>query len=68
MDFHRPTSSDGGHPQLFNWILQYFQKADDFKPPLYLQHQGDLHAVLLFKIMCFSQKLIRCMLQMSFSF
>lgn len=25
---------------MFNWVLQYFQRCDDFKPPLYLQHQG----------------------------
>jgi hypothetical protein len=41
VDFHRPTSADGGHPELFNWVLQYFQRCDDFKPPLYLQHQGE---------------------------
>lgn len=46
IDFHRPTSSDGSHPQLFNWILQYFQKTDDFKPPLYLQHQGHSRTVV----------------------
>lgn len=46
IDFHRPTSSDGSHPQLFNWILQYFQKSDDFKPPLYLQHQGHSRTVV----------------------
>lgn len=39
-DFHRPTSPDGSHPEMFNWVLQYFQKNEEFKPPLYLQHQG----------------------------
>jgi hypothetical protein len=43
VDFHRPTSPDGSHPELFNWVLEYFQKNDDFKPPLYLQHQGMVH-------------------------
>lgn len=40
VDFYTPTNSDGGHPEMFNWVLQYFQRCDDFKPPLYLQHQG----------------------------
>jgi hypothetical protein len=44
VDFHRPTSADGSHPELFNWVLEYFQKNDDFKPPLYLQHQGMIHS------------------------
>lgn len=51
VDFHRPTSSDGSHPQLFNWILQYFQKTDDFKPPLYLQHQGHSRTVVGVEVM-----------------
>ncbi|XP_066601651.1 zinc finger-containing ubiquitin peptidase 1-like [Prorops nasuta] len=46
VDFHRPTSSDGGHPELFNWVLRYFQRCDDFKPPLYLQHQGHSRTIM----------------------
>lgn len=46
IDFHRPTGADGGHPDMFNWVLQYFQKNEDFKPPLYLQHQGILNIVI----------------------
>lgn len=46
VDFHRPTNSDGGHPEMFNWVLQYFQRCDDFKPPLYLQHQGHSRAII----------------------
>ncbi|EFN82133.1 Zinc finger with UFM1-specific peptidase domain protein [Harpegnathos saltator] len=46
VDFHRPTSADGGHPELFNWVLQYFQRCDDFKPPLYLQHQGHSRTIM----------------------
>lgn len=46
IDFHRPTSSDGSHPELFNWVLQYFQKYEDFKPPLYLQHQGHSRTII----------------------
>lgn len=25
---------------MFKWVLKYFQRFEDFKPPLYLQHQG----------------------------
>lgn len=39
IDFHRPTSSDGRHPELFEWVLRYFQEKKQ-QPPLYLQHQG----------------------------
>lgn len=39
IDFHRPTSSDGRHPELFDWVLRYFQEKRQ-QPPLYLQHQG----------------------------
>ncbi|XP_047354397.1 zinc finger-containing ubiquitin peptidase 1-like isoform X1 [Vespa velutina] len=46
VDFHRPTSVDGGHPEMFNWVLQYFQRCDDFKPPLYLQHQGHSRTIM----------------------
>ncbi|XP_012064179.1 PREDICTED: zinc finger with UFM1-specific peptidase domain protein-like [Atta cephalotes] len=46
VDFHRPTSADGGHPELFNWVLQYFQRCEDFKPPLYLQHQGHSRTIM----------------------
>lgn len=40
VDFHRPTSPNGSHPELFTWVLNYFKSYDEFKPPLYLQHQG----------------------------
>ncbi|XP_072153290.1 zinc finger-containing ubiquitin peptidase 1 isoform X2 [Bemisia tabaci] len=46
VDFHRPTSPNGCHPELFNWVLQYFQSKDDFKPPLYLQHQGHSRTII----------------------
>lgn len=41
IDFHKPTGPDGTHPELFHWVSEYFQKQEDFKPPLYLQHQGN---------------------------
>lgn len=40
IDFHRATSSDGRHPELFNWVLKYFEEGRDHISPLYLQHQG----------------------------
>lgn len=40
IDFHRPTSTDGRHPELFNWVLRYFEEPKVHSPPLYLQHQG----------------------------
>ncbi|XP_058796187.1 zinc finger-containing ubiquitin peptidase 1-like isoform X2 [Phymastichus coffea] len=46
VDFHRPTSSDGSHPEMFKWVLRYFQRDDDFKPPLYLQHQGHSRTIM----------------------
>ncbi|XP_017884749.1 zinc finger-containing ubiquitin peptidase 1-like isoform X2 [Ceratina calcarata] len=46
VDFYTPTNSDGGHPEMFNWVLQYFQRCDDFKPPLYLQHQGHSRTII----------------------
>ncbi|XP_034951525.1 zinc finger-containing ubiquitin peptidase 1-like isoform X2 [Chelonus insularis] len=46
VDFHKPTGIDGSHPEMFNWVLQYFQRSDDFKPPLYLQHQGHSRTIM----------------------
>ncbi|XP_071439130.1 zinc finger-containing ubiquitin peptidase 1-like [Hetaerina americana] len=46
VDFHRPTSVDGSHPEMFSWVFQYFQKNDEFKPPLYLQHQGHSRTIV----------------------
>ncbi|KAI5713056.1 hypothetical protein M8J75_013421 [Diaphorina citri] len=46
VDFHQPSSSDGCHPELFNWVLEYFSNGDDFKPPLYLQHQGHSRTIM----------------------
>lgn len=39
IDFHRPTTADGKHPELFDWVLRYFEERRQ-QPPLYLQHQG----------------------------
>lgn len=39
VDVHRPTEK-GLHPKMFDWILKYFQTVEEFKAPLYLQHEG----------------------------
>jgi hypothetical protein len=43
VDFHRPTGPGGAHPELFNWVMKYFENGigGEFTPPLYLQHQGN---------------------------
>lgn len=46
VDFHRPTSSDGRHPELFNWVLRYFEEPRIHTPPLYLQHQGHSRTII----------------------
>ncbi|XP_055680832.1 zinc finger-containing ubiquitin peptidase 1-like isoform X2 [Lutzomyia longipalpis] len=46
VDFHRPTSSDGRHPELFNWVLKYFEEPRVHTPPLYLQHQGHSRTII----------------------
>ncbi|XP_073961689.1 zinc finger-containing ubiquitin peptidase 1-like [Choristoneura fumiferana] len=47
IDFHKPTSADGGHPALFDWVLRYFtEDPGGFKAPLYLQHQGHSRTII----------------------
>ncbi|KAH3738294.1 zinc finger-containing ubiquitin peptidase 1-like [Dreissena polymorpha] len=46
LDFHKPTGPNGTHPQMFEWVKNYFQKASAFKPPLYLQHQGHSRTII----------------------
>ncbi|KAG6458218.1 zinc finger-containing ubiquitin peptidase 1 [Manduca sexta] len=47
IDFHKPTSADGSHPALFDWVLRYFQDdPNGFKAPLYLQHQGHSRTII----------------------
>ncbi|XP_019869364.1 zinc finger-containing ubiquitin peptidase 1 isoform X2 [Aethina tumida] len=48
VDFHRPTGPNGTHPELFNWVLKYFESgvAGEFTPPLYLQHQGHSRTIM----------------------
>ncbi|XP_066140266.1 zinc finger-containing ubiquitin peptidase 1-like isoform X1 [Euwallacea fornicatus] len=48
MDFHRPTGPSGTHPELFKWVLNYFENSvgGEFTPPLYLQHQGHSRTII----------------------
>ncbi|XP_026226040.1 zinc finger-containing ubiquitin peptidase 1 isoform X2 [Anabas testudineus] len=57
IDFHRPTGPGDTHPQLFDWVKQYFcQSSRSGKlpprliqtslPPLYLQHQGHSRSIV----------------------
>lgn len=46
VDFHHPTSIDGRHPELFNWVLRYFEEPRVHTPPLYLQHQGHSRTII----------------------
>ncbi|KAK9743656.1 Peptidase family C78 [Popillia japonica] len=48
VDFHRPTGVGGTHPDLFAWVLKYFENSigGEFTPPLYLQHQGHSRTIM----------------------
>ena len=54
LDFHTPTTKDGTHPKLFQWVLDYFReraRAKAFTPPLYLQHQGHSRTIVGFEVL-----------------
>ncbi|XP_063773267.1 zinc finger-containing ubiquitin peptidase 1 isoform X2 [Pseudophryne corroboree] len=55
LDFHKPSSTSGTHPLLFEWVLNYY--APDAsetggkvwcssKPAIYLQHQGHSRTIV----------------------
>jgi hypothetical protein len=46
VDFHRPTAMNGSHPELFNYVLRYFEQPRPHTPPLYLQHQGHSRTII----------------------
>jgi hypothetical protein len=46
VDFHRPTALNGCHPELFNYVLRYFEQPRPHTPPLYLQHQGHSRTII----------------------
>lgn len=45
IDFHRPTTNDGHHPELFSWVLQYFLDSTD-RLPLFLQREGNAQLII----------------------
>lgn len=46
VDFHRPSAPTGCHPELFNYVLRYFEQPRPHTPPLYLQHQGHSRTII----------------------
>lgn len=46
IDFHRPTALNGCHPDLFSYVLRYFEQPRQHTPPLYLQHQGHSRTII----------------------
>lgn len=46
VDFHRPTALNGCHPDLFAYVLRYFEQPRPHTPPLYLQHQGHSRTII----------------------
>ena len=55
IDFHAPSGQNGTHPCLFEWVKDYFEDSNTpLKPPLYLQHQGELGASNLITVCPFT--------------
>lgn len=55
LDFHKPSSSSGTHPLLFEWVLNYYSSDAcqatgnvtwSTKPAIYLQHQGHSRTIV----------------------
>uniref|UniRef100_A0A0C9RFI8 Znf1 protein n=1 Tax=Biomphalaria glabrata TaxID=6526 RepID=A0A0C9RFI8_BIOGL len=49
IDFHAPSSDDGTHPRLLEWVSDYFRTTQINglgRPPLYLQHQGHSRTII----------------------
>ncbi|KAM5165350.1 zinc finger-containing ubiquitin peptidase 1 [Mantella aurantiaca] len=55
LDFHKPSSSSGTHPLLFEWVLNYYSSDAchnagkvmcSSKPAIYLQHQGHSRTIV----------------------
>ncbi|XP_029360089.1 zinc finger-containing ubiquitin peptidase 1 isoform X2 [Echeneis naucrates] len=57
IDFHRPTGPRDTHPQLFDWVKQYYcdpsrssrlppSVIQTSLPPLYLQHEGHSRSIV----------------------
>ncbi|XP_018419146.1 PREDICTED: zinc finger with UFM1-specific peptidase domain protein [Nanorana parkeri] len=55
LDFHKPSSSSGTHPLLFEWVQNYYSSDAGHtagkvmcstKPAIYLQHQGHSRTIV----------------------
>lgn len=48
VDFHAATGAQNTHPEIFKWVLKYFENfsEDEFVPPLFLQHQGHSRVIV----------------------
>lgn len=48
IDFHTATGPQNTHPELYQWVLKYFESFSEgeFIPPLYLQHQGHSRVIV----------------------
>ncbi|PVD28838.1 hypothetical protein C0Q70_11433 [Pomacea canaliculata] len=46
LDFNAPSGKDNTHPVMINWVRAYFKDSNNFKPPLYLQHQGHSRTII----------------------
>ncbi|KAM8952987.1 zinc finger-containing ubiquitin peptidase 1 [Pelodytes ibericus] len=55
LDFHKPSSSSGTHPLLFEWVLNYYSSDTPCgngrvvctsRPAIYLQHQGHSRTIV----------------------
>ena len=61
LDFHTPTTKDGTHPKLFQWVLDYFReraRAKAFTPPLYLQHQGHSRTIVGIEVLASGHRFV----------
>ena len=66
LDFHTPTTKDGTHPKLFQWVLDYFReraRAKAFTPPLYLQHQGHSRTIVGIEVLASSHRFVHLALK-----
>lgn len=48
IDFHAATGPQNTHPELFQWVLKYFENFPhgEFIPALFLQHQGHSRVIV----------------------
>lgn len=46
IDCHTATGPNGTHPEMFQWVKEYFTKDEDFLSPIYLQHHGHSRTII----------------------